>query len=131
MRQRDDPVFAQMLDRIRVGNPLVEDIALLESRTMNHNNDKPKCEQKADKFIELKKEYPNMLCLFALVEDTDNFNKTISERLKIKTIDIPCNDSIPRSKVTNKKKKINKRKGDSNKYGNYSNISESQRDRGP
>ena len=105
MRQRDDPNFAAMLDRIRVGCPIISDIEQLESRTLIDNGVHSKIENAAEKYIELKKTQPNMLCLFALVEDTDNFNILISNRLNIETVDIPCNDTIPGPNSKQKKKR--------------------------
>jgi hypothetical protein len=93
MRQKDDPVFADMLDRIRYGNPTSQDIQQLHLRVLPILAGVDRIENAVNIFDELCKNNNGILCLIPTVSETDRFNKIMSQKKNIETIDIEAEDS--------------------------------------
>jgi hypothetical protein len=95
MRQRDDPEYAQMLDRIRFGMPSLEDINKLNLKLI--------IRQKlsiheltifaVDKYSTIIEECNNCMCLFPKGDSVNDFNSCITLKNKIETIQIIAEDS--------------------------------------
>ena len=81
MRQKDDAVFAELLNRIREGNQTNEDIALLCTRNIN-----PTCSQ----YRELKRE----LHLFPCNAAVDSHNSNLFNELESEKAEINCSDTV-------------------------------------
>lgn len=101
MRQKLDPIFFDLLCRIRLGIPTQADINELELRLIEIDNDN-------NIFCETAKFYKNIntdvlksTCLFALTADVNECNKKISIEYSIKTIKISAIDFI-NNKLVNK-----------------------------
>ena len=81
MRQKEDEVFAQLLNRIREGNQKQEDINLLRSRTVMAT---------VPKYRELKHE----LHLFPCNAAVDCHNEELFSKLSTDKIEIKCYDTV-------------------------------------
>ena len=81
-RQKDDQVYADMLNRIRVGNQTVEDISLLKAKVITkvHTN---KVMNAADHYMKIVNDKPNTITLFSLVALVNEFNSIIHNKLGI------------------------------------------------
>jgi hypothetical protein len=113
MRQKDDLIYFNMLNRIRVGSPTKEDIDLLKKQLMNIKIENNPFLNAIENYFELSKDYPNLICLYPKNDQTDAFNNEISIKLKIKNESIDAIDYIPNNKRNNfqiisknKKKKL-------------------------
>ena len=93
MRQKDDPVYSEILNRIRIGNPTKEDIELLKQRIFTTQNNSNKLDQAVEKFVELYEKNPKLMCLFSTNELTNKFNKLVSNQLKLNVYKIDAIDS--------------------------------------
>jgi hypothetical protein len=93
MRQKDDPIFAEMLDRIRFGNPTEDDIIKLQSKVLTIPTGADRLENAVNVFDQLCQQNNGILCLIPTVSETDRFNKIMSAKKKIETIDIEAEDS--------------------------------------
>jgi hypothetical protein len=93
MRQKEDPQFAEMLNRIRFGNALMEDIDKLSSRVIKKNVNADKLENSIEIFDQLCENNNGALCLLPTVDMVNNFNRMMSEKKKIKTRKIEAEDS--------------------------------------
>ena len=81
MRQKEDEVFAQLLNRIREGNQTKEDISLLLSRTVKATD---------PEYRELKQE----LHLFPCNADVDRHNEELFSELSTEKVEIKCYDAV-------------------------------------
>jgi len=95
MRQKEDKEFSLMLNRIRIGMPTKQDIQQLNERIIETKKDIPKIENTTNKFIELKKTNPTIITLLPKSEDVDNFNKIMTEKLKINIVSLKASDTLP------------------------------------
>ncbi len=102
MRQKEDPIFAESLSRIRVGCPTTNDIKLLSERIIKTEPNLTKIDNAVAEYLILKKKHPNLMCLFALNDDTDKFNKAISTKFNINNVKISAIDSNKTTKFTKK-----------------------------
>ena len=94
MRQKLDPIFGEILDRVRVGSPTSNDIIILETRIVKveaANYSKIDCA--VEQFMQLKHENIKTLCLFPTIVSTNDTNLAISETLKIKCLTVQAIDS--------------------------------------
>jgi hypothetical protein len=79
-RQKEDPIYADLLNRIRVGNQNAQDIKSLKSKVIpdKHNN---KIANAAEFYIDLIKEKPQTITLFSKTTDVAEFNGLINLKL--------------------------------------------------
>lgn len=114
MRQKEDPIFAEMLDRIRVGTPIDCDIKNLTQRIIHSDDTYNKANLSSQTFMKLSiANQPSTLCLVPLTNTTNIINEMLSIKLQIKTTIIIAIDSnkIQIAKRANKKKPKNHNKG--------------------
>ena len=76
-RQKDDSVFSELLNRIRIGMPTNEDIEMLENARIPNKHGVDKIKNAAMFYVENMKKYPQMLALFPKTSYVDQFNNTI------------------------------------------------------
>ena len=111
MRQKTDPIFAAMLDRIRVGCPTQEDVQLLQKQVIpfefddyentkildylqiDNSIDNQKLVNAVRDFLEHIKIEPNTMTLLSHNETCEIFNKIVTHILNIKTVNIWAVDS--------------------------------------
>ena len=104
LRQKDDLRFAQMLNRIREGNHVEEDMATLKMKMIDEENDRTR----------------NMPHLFTHRCDVENYNKNVFQHLcdSKKTVveaidsisgDLPC--SLHKKSTTENSYRCSKNKG--------------------
>lgn len=110
MRQKEDPIYSQILNRIRIGNPTKEDIEILKQRIFIDKDSKlSKLEQAVEKYLEIYQTNSKIMCLFSTNEMANNFNKFVSAKLKLNLHKVEAIDSNPNYKLnfknTNYKKK--------------------------
>ena len=98
-RQKDDSVFSELLNRIRIGMPTNEDIEMLENARIPNKHGVDKIKNAAMFYVENIKKYPQMLALFPKTSSVDQFNNTVSSLLKIETHTIEAVDSNPNQKL--------------------------------
>ena len=94
MRQRLDPIFFDLLCRIRLGIPNQEDINQLELRLINKVIKEITLTETAKFYKSLDKNVSQSVCLFALTEEVSECNKKISCENCIKTEKIKAVDFI-------------------------------------
>lgn len=123
MRQKDDKEFSLMLNRIRIGMPLKEDIDCLNKRIIEKKDDISKIENTTNKFLELRSTNPSIITLLAKTEDVDQYNKTMTDKLNIQTASCKANDILPNELnfhnnnfKMNKNRREKKNKCKSNKF---------------
>ena len=111
MRQKDDIVFAELLNRVREGNQTQEDIDLLRTRSIKSTD---------AKYIELK----NELHLFPCNAAVDNHNASLFNDLVAEKAEINCFDTVLGEDMEEVKQRILKQiKGKkTNDTGNLSQI---------
>ena len=110
MRQKDDKLFFDLLNRIRIGSPSEDDIKKLESRIIGIENKSNKIIEAASFYLKNLKEHSQMVCLLPKLEQTDLFNEEVTKLLKIETTKIYAKDSHKKGKSLTKRltKKKNK-----------------------
>jgi len=79
-RQKDDPLYASMLNRIRIGNQTASDITLLKNKLIPDKL-KNKIDNAVDFYMNLIKEKPNTVTLFSRTSDVSEFNCLINLKL--------------------------------------------------
>ncbi len=79
-RQKEDPIYADILNRIRVGNQNAKDIQLLKTKIIPnmHNN---KIANAVAFYIDIIKEKPRTITLFSKTTDVAEFNGLINHKL--------------------------------------------------
>ena len=85
-RQKTDPVFSNMLDRVRRGCPNAETIATLNDRVIHVSV--------AEKFKQIKEAGQTPVCLFPTRKACDELNNQMLSTLPSKLEQIPCSDDI-------------------------------------
>lgn len=108
MRKRDDPCYAELLHRLRIGQTTNDDIQTLRQRLIKNAEHKDKIQNAVDKFHEILTNNQTLLCLLPTNQLVDEFNLAISKSLGISNINIPAVDSNRDHdyfKVDEKKKK--------------------------
>ena len=88
MRQRSDPIFAEMLDRIRVGTPNDNDIDMLGLRLIQCSLNLEKFDLTVEQYGIISQSNNNVLCLFPKVTSTEQTNIKLTAKLNIKTTNI-------------------------------------------
>ncbi len=78
MRQKADPTFADALNRIRFGNPTYDDVKLIKTRCLFPNQQDFDIDQTIEKYQELNKSQPELMCLLPTCEKVDQFNLKIT-----------------------------------------------------
>ena len=81
MRQKDDIVFAQLLNRVREGNQTQEDVALLSTRSIKATD---------SKYTEVKHE----LHLFPCNAAVDDHNEDLFNGMRTEKAEIHCSDTV-------------------------------------
>ena len=111
MRQKDDIVFAELLNRVREGNQTQEDLALLRTRSVNTTD---------PKYGELK----NELHLFPCNAAVDNHNSNLFNDLMTEKAEINCSDTVlGEDSIDVKQRILNQIKGKkTNDTGNLSQV---------
>ena len=99
MRQSDDPEFAAMLNRIRIGTVTKSDIDLLASRVIKQDSTIAYNDFVVQEYFKLTKTATNTICLFPTNEKVDLFNESCSNTLKIKTTPIKAEDTNPKTRL--------------------------------
>ena len=80
MRQKDDRMFAELLNRIREGNQTEEDLTMLKSRSMSFQD---------SKYHDLKNQLHLFPCNAAVdTHNEDMFNNVVTEKVKIECFDV-------------------------------------------
>ena len=92
MRQKDDPTFFNMLNRIRVGSPSKEDVDLLKSNLIKIDKNKNSLYESAIYFQSLLQEKKGAVCLLCTNEDVEKFNGYMTKLNKIETIQLNSED---------------------------------------
>ena len=105
MRQKDDNEFFNLLNRIRIGLPSIEDINLLEKRKIPILDNFNKIREASVFYCEKLKEEHEIICLLAKCSQANEFNNHVSKLLKINTVKIIAEDSNNKFKL-----KINRTK---------------------
>ena len=69
MRQKDDPVFAQMLERIRIGNLKLDDIERLKECVLKNDQQIDQIDFAIGQYCNLIEKYQNknLLCMFPII----------------------------------------------------------------
>lgn len=81
-RQKEDLIYAQMLNRIRIGNQTEEDIGLLQQQVIpSITNDNNKINNSAEHYMELIKVEPSTIALFSTTSAVNKFNEIVCEKL--------------------------------------------------
>ncbi len=97
-RQKDDPEYAEMLIRIRHGNPTDSDIEKLKKKVIPNLSRKSINENAADFYMDNYEIYDdNLYAIFPLTDDVDEFNDFISDKLIVNNIIVKAIDT-PKSK---------------------------------
>lgn len=102
MRQKDEKEFIDLLNRIRIGMPTDDDIALLNTLKLNLQNPLNKIKESALFYHNLLKEGKSLIALFPKNEDVENFNIEMSKLNNINFIKVEAED-IVRQKVSQSK----------------------------
>lgn len=108
MRQSEDPQFAFILDRIRVGVPTNDDIDLLSVQLIKCDFVFDKLEFAAVKYLDARNMNHDPLCIMPLVTSANNLNTVIINKLKIQVITISSIDSNKANFKKSKKDKSHK-----------------------
>ena len=93
MRQKEDPSFALLLDRVRVGTPNDQDIDDLTLQIIRSKKTYNKCEYACDKFIEFTQNDQHVLTLVPLTNTTNQINEALTNRMRINVTNIQAIDS--------------------------------------
>lgn len=109
-RQKDDPIYAKILNRIRVGNPTLEDIDILKQKILPLTKSSNKIENAARHYIELSNKHKNLICLLPTTESVEKFNSIMNELLEIKLHSIKAVDSNQNSKLKFKEPNYKKKR---------------------
>jgi hypothetical protein len=107
MRQKEDLPFFELLNRIRIGCPSDDDIALLRSRQIDIDTSKNKIEQAANLYLDALRSNNKTLCLLPNVRSVDEFNNIICDSLEIETENILAEDCRYNKRLF-KKENLNK-----------------------
>ena len=111
-RQINDPIFADILDRIRIGKPTTADIENINSRKINYPielQEINKIEVAVQFFLEKEKIFEKLVALFPLIKSVDSFNQQITKFKNIDLIKIVAIDkerNCKKKQVNNKPKNI-------------------------
>lgn len=97
-RQQDDKPYGEMLNRIRIGMPTVEDIKALEARFIPKEANLDTIANAVTFFIEKQKECPNLLTLFPTTQSVELFNTEMSKRKITNAYNIQAIDDNPYEK---------------------------------
>ena len=93
MRQKEDPAFAELLNRLRFGNSNNDDLNLLKQRLLNRDPADSFIQHSTKHYLKLRESFADTMCLFATNNDVNEFNKIITKELKIQTNNIEALDS--------------------------------------
>lgn len=93
MRQREDPHFACILDRIRVGVPTNADIDFLTIQLIKYDITFDKLKFATEKYIDEYKLQHEPLCIMPLVSTSNSLNTLILNKLQVHVISITAIDS--------------------------------------
>ena len=104
-RQKDDLRFSQLLQRIRVGTPSVDDIKALKTKCIPLNLPN-KVINAAEWFAYKIKETHDLVALFPTSDSVNIFNEHLNKVLKIECKNIKCRDENPAVKLNFKPNKI-------------------------
>jgi hypothetical protein len=110
MRQKEDPIFAELLNRVRFGRPSLEDINKLNERLIDQTVSGVSIEKAVDHFLEVSQNFPSIMCLFPKTEQVDQFNNCITKRLQISLRLINAIDSNYNSKLFQNRTNFQKNK---------------------
>ncbi len=102
MRQKKDPTFGALLDRIRLGSPTDEDIDYLKKRALT-TEELTSVDSRAEVFNELLRGDPQAVCLMPLVKMVDQFNEAMLKKQNIQVTEVQAVD-FTRSERYQKKK---------------------------
>ena len=94
MRQKLDPIFFDLLCRIRLGIPTEKDICILEMRKISISNLNNTIGETAEFYKKLNYNNLKLTCLFALTKDVNKCNEEISMAYSIATINITAIDFL-------------------------------------
>lgn len=97
-RQKEDKVYAEILNRIRIGLPDIEDIKKLSERVIKKDKSNDKIENAAMYYIELLEKYNNLICLLPTTQSVETFNSYVNKLMNINTYSIDAIDSNPNDK---------------------------------
>ena len=96
MRHKDDKNYAELLERVRIGQMTNEDVEVLLKRRIvlpEEGSSAEMLEKIADEYENLKKIDPNVVCLMALSEMVDTFNECLLKRENRPIVTVVANDT--------------------------------------
>ena len=102
MRQKEDPVFAELLGRLRIGQTTNDDIELIRKQVITYDPNFTKLENAVNVYLEKIATHKGILAILPTNDAVNEFNNCIMSKLKIETINVPAIDSHQSSKTFQK-----------------------------